>query len=114
LTELKSYIFAIFAIQKDDELIVEPDHLNAFLTRNQDDLPENVYVLPWHTEEFEMDFREEKQLQKQVEFINAEVAKIDKEDPWVKEHFGIVGCGEGTVQYSVLQKFVTLCARSQN
>jgi len=38
-------------------------------------------------------------LESHLKEMNKLVEEIDKEDPWVKKHFGISGCGEGIVWY---------------
>jgi len=101
LAQLDTLIFAVFAIQIDQELIIDPEEITTFLTSKSKDkkLPEHIYVIPWHTEELAINFAEEKKSEKSINEINEKVNAIDKEDPWVKATFGKVGAGEGLVLY---------------
>lgn len=92
-------IFAIFAIQIGDQVIVEPSRISNLLKA----LPANTYILPWHSE-IEIPFIDEEALATAVRILNEEILKIEVEDPWVKKIMGISGVGEGLVLYPPADK----------
>eukprot|EP01121_Diplochlamys_sp_Union-15-3_P018772 TRINITY_DN6903_c0_g1_i2.p1 TRINITY_DN6903_c0_g1~~TRINITY_DN6903_c0_g1_i2.p1 ORF type:complete len:445 (-),score=82.59 TRINITY_DN6903_c0_g1_i2:41-1321(-) len=96
---LDKIILAVFAIQIDDQLIIEPDAIKEFLDKPK--LPKEVFVIPYVTDKFDVDFGDESQLKNTIDKINELVEDIEKEDPWVKKQFGITGPGEGLVWYPV-------------
>lgn len=59
----------------------------------------NVYVLPWYGPEFEINFLDSTDCQRIVDEINDLVAEVEREDPFIKETFGVSGIGEGLVFY---------------
>jgi len=122
LSKLKKNIFAVFAIQlesyqesndtlhldpaNDDniasaDLIVEPEDIKAFMTKSKLPMPENVHVLPWFRKGKTFSLSLDKKNKKEIDMLNKYVDMIDKQDPWVKEVFGIVGHGEGLVAYPI-------------
>jgi len=58
-------------------------------------------LIPWVTEEFELDLLKRDDLIPKLEKINQMMEEIDKQDPWIKERFGLTGTGEGLVWYPV-------------
>jgi len=102
LSRLPNTIFAVFAVQMEDVILYEPDEITAFLTHNGTiKLPDHVYVLPWHTEEFVFDLANSAQVESQLDLVNALTNAIDVEDPWVLKVFGVRGPGEGLVWYPI-------------
>jgi hypothetical protein len=107
LAKLKVPILAVFGIDIGSQLIVEPEDIKDFLTRQGTvQLPSNVFVLPWHPTEYVLELSDETDekraaMQKVLDVIDEEVQKIDAKDPWVKEVFGVEGPGEGLVLYPV-------------
>jgi hypothetical protein len=57
-------------------------------------------VIPYITDTLELVFSDMTQLEKSIKILNQLVITIDREDPWVKQHFAISGPGEGLVWYS--------------
>lgn len=112
VSEIPKKCFAVFAArtlneagEPGEELIVEPRDLMALT----DGIPD-VYVLPWYTgsrygsdtifSTFHMNpIVESDGLTSDLETINHWVDKIEAEDPWVQETFGVKGTGEGLVFY---------------
>lgn len=77
-------------------MIYEPDKINEIMTKKGTvQLPPLVYILPWQTQSFDMNFMDKEQLEKQANIINDWILEIEKCDPWVKSTFGIEGIGEG-------------------
>lgn len=107
LANLPSVIFAVFGIDINSRLIVEPDDITSFLTKNGSvKLPENVFVLPWHETDFTIDLSSNspecvEAVQKVLDRIDEDVLRIDANDPWVEAVFGVKGPGEGLVLYPV-------------
>lgn len=62
--------------------------------------PEQI-ILPYLPDEITINFASEESIALAVEKINAMVANVEKEDPWVKEVYGISGLGEGLVFYPI-------------
>lgn len=107
LAKLKGVLFAVFAIDINSHLIVEPADIEAFLTKGGTvALPSDVHVLPWYPGEFLIDLSKDTAdhlagVQKVLDSIDTEVQKIDTKDPWVAELFNVDGPGEGLVLYPV-------------
>jgi hypothetical protein len=58
-----------------------------------------MFVLPWLEESFELDFADDEQARAEAERISAVVERVEREDPWVVQSFGVTGLGEGIVLY---------------
>lgn len=90
--------FCVFAAREmgdQGRIIDEPDALSEICK----DIP-GVYILPWYPMVVSIDFGlSDSDLQNEVDRINSAVFEIEKEDPWVKQTFGISGTGEGLVFY---------------
>lgn len=95
------FVFSIYDIE-NDVMVIEPEVIEDIVTsifgeRFED---KNIYVLPWQTEEIEIDFSRQNSCQK---FISGVMHQIDtdiaKQDPYIKEIFGVEGPGEGFVFY---------------
>jgi hypothetical protein len=99
VSRLPRKVFAIFASQRDGRLCVEPDELEALLPR--EGRPEDLHVLPWEQDEIELDYRSPQSLEAAAERLNARVAEVEAQDPWVMRTFGLSGLGEGLVLYPV-------------
>jgi hypothetical protein len=102
VAELDEKIFAIFAIKFGDFLMVNPDEILNFMTMNQTiEIPSRIYILPWQTNEFFINFKNEEKLSSVLDEIDDLVNKYCKCDPWVEDNFGIQGLGEGLVLYPI-------------
>jgi hypothetical protein len=102
--QLNHSIFAVFAIDIGDHLIIEPDDLKEFLTANNQLKipPSSIYVLPWHTDEFRIEYnKHESDIQPVLDAIESKVNDIDQCDPWIKSTFNVDGPGEGLVMYPI-------------
>jgi len=102
-SQTKERFFAIFSVQVDNLLILEPEDIRKWMTNNGEiALPPRIYIIPWHTSTvFNFTFVDPAQMEKELIGVNKMVSQIEKEDPWVMEHFGIKGGGEGVVLYPV-------------
>lgn len=102
VTRIDRKVFAVFAVQLGDptkettRLLVDPEVIAWHLPEHPD-----IRVLPWYGDPVALDFHDEAGLQPGVERINEMVAAVESVDPWVAEHFGIEGHGEGVVLYPV-------------
>lgn len=100
-------IFAIFAVRyvndKSDVVLYEPEDIKHCFEQLDLQLPEDVYILPWGTEEVECNFNNQLELQLSAQKFNNYVEKVEDSDPWVKEVFDVDGNGEGYVFYPVPQ-----------
>jgi tRNA-binding EMAP/Myf-like protein len=100
IAQIDRKIFAVFAAQtglgntKAARVQAEPERLRALLPDHRD-----VFVLPWLSPAFELDFADDAQLEQQAEAISDWVDRIEAADPWVAEAFGVQGIGEGMVLY---------------
>lgn len=63
----------------------------------------DVHVLPWHEGAFEVDFADLESTQKFADKINTLVSAVEGCDPYIKEHFGVEGLGEGVVLYPIFE-----------
>lgn len=94
-------IWAVFGIllggADDSQMVYDPKEIAKYLSGLA--LPE-LHILPWADGiEFTIDYGSKDSLEAAALLLNGHVARIEKEDPWVKETFGISGMGEGIVLY---------------
>jgi len=102
LAKVKTTVFAIFSIQLDEEMVIEPTAIELLMTKQHTvGLPERVYILPWQTEVYDFDFMKLDHAQILADKIDEIVQQIDKNDPWVEQTFNVIGTGEGLVMYPV-------------
>lgn len=99
INKIDRKIFAIFAVTIGDTaessvMLTDPKEITRLLG---DNIPDDVYVLPWEGEEFTVDFFDRDALLKTADSLNAIVATIEPSDPWVKKTFGFDGVAEGIV-----------------
>jgi len=95
VSKIERKIFVVFAVQVDENtLITDPEEINGYVLEHED-----IKVLPWYDANFFIDYSNTDLLRAVIKDINAEVDKVEKEDPWVKEVFGVSGIGEGLVFY---------------
>ena len=104
IQQIGEKIFAVFAILRGDDIekasfIVEPDEIRLILSSPSIPLPSCVRILPWYGEPVVVDFKDHASLISIVDRLNAEVAKVEPLDPWVKETFDKDGICEGIVYY---------------
>jgi RNA ligase/Putative tRNA binding domain len=103
ISQIGRKVFAVFAAQlgrgvtSPAAVELEPELLRARLPAHPD-----VFVLPWLDATFELDFADDVQAAAEAERISAEVERVEAEDPWVAETFGVRGLGEGIVLYPQL------------
>lgn len=104
ISKIGKKIFAIFAVQIDAPgssiVLFEPSDIEQYIPKTAKEA--GVYVLPWATDEIELDYTNKDTLEKQVETINDIVADVEACDPWVKDIFGVEGIGEGVVMYPII------------
>lgn len=121
INKIDRKIFAIFAIQFEDSIMVEPKAIDAHLNKDlavwESSLqPDNLYILPWFEERLPLFtsllgvsnlnimYNNDCSIKEAVDYLNDCVTKIEKCDPWVKKVFDIEGIGEGLVWYPCLEK----------
>lgn len=103
ISSIARKLFAVFAIQYGAgsdaaaRVEIEPERLRALLPEHPD-----VFVLPWLAERFVFDFASESALEAEASRVNELVERIEAQDPWVFEAFGVSGLGEGAVLYPLL------------
>lgn len=110
IQQINNKIFVIFAvmigtvgfneendnfIEDNNKMVIEPDEIKSILGN----LPEDVYVLPWFGDVFEVDYLNQITLNPIVKNLNSIIENIENCDPWVKEVFGKEGICEGVVYY---------------
>ncbi len=88
--------FAVFAVQVDDQVVVEPSELSVLLG---DVSGTAISVLPWYGEAITVDYSNQQALETSAETLNQVVLEVEACDPWVKANFNVEGVGEGIVLY---------------
>jgi hypothetical protein len=63
--------------------------------------PAQLFVLPWQGAPITIDYADRGSLDAAAAELNARVAEVEREDPWVSQAFGVSGLGEGLVCYPV-------------
>ena len=102
ITKIDRKVFAVFGAQigldQDAVMEVRPDELRKLAPEHPD-----IFVLPWYPQTVTLDFSDDagRQRKEAVELLNAYTSNVEREDPWVKDTFGISGMGEGLVWYPV-------------
>lgn len=100
-SKFEKKIFCVFAIQllgDSSKFIYEPKDIESIITPNHD---RDLHVLPWLTDEVEMDFSTE--MENQINFLNNLVEEIEKCDPWMFSVFKTKIVGEGIVMYPMIK-----------
>jgi len=95
ITQVKTKLFCVFAIQRGEQMIYEPADIAAMLPN----APADLHVLPWEGDPITIDFSSRDELKRIASALSDRVAEVEREDPWVKRTFGISGIGEGLVFY---------------
>lgn len=94
-------VFAILAINEDEnksDFIYMPDSI-SYILNIVDKPPKDVFVLPWTTEEFDVNYSNTSCLSDVATKLSEYVDNLEQCDPWVKEVFGVTGVAEGVVYY---------------
>ena len=102
VSKIEHKAFFVFAVmEQSDEsqrFIFEPSDIETLLTQHSP-LPNHIFIIPWFAEKLTLDFEDKSQLREHSDLFNADVAKIDGCDPYVKALFGVEGPGEGLVYF---------------
>lgn len=106
--QLPEHIFAVFGVAyaplirgSSLTIIVEPETILGLLG-GPTALPRGMHVIPWHAEArtvLDVLAPSSRTFVQAARAIDRLVAEIDKEDPWVRDTFGVRGPGEGIVWY---------------
>ena len=82
-----------------DDVVIDPTALQS-LVNQVFGSHADIHVLPWQTEEFTVDMTSNEDAERFLSTVtNIVNDEIDKEDPYVKNEFGVSGPGEGLVFY---------------
>jgi hypothetical protein len=92
-------LFAVFAIRRAGAIVHAPDQIRSLLPAAN--APGELHVLPWEGPPVTISFGDRAGLDAIASELNARVALVEHEDPWVKQALGISGLGEGLVFYPV-------------
>lgn len=108
VSQLPSKIFAVFALQVGAEIIWNPDQILGILSAGISGgagTPDNLVVMPWEDVDrynYYIDFSSREYLDREAARVNEHVARVEQEDPFIKQRFGVSGLGEGLVLYPVM------------
>lgn len=97
------FVFSMYDID-NDVTIFEPEEIHHTVREifGADYHLQNIVVIPWYTDEFEIDFSRQGDCQRFVDIIMKEVDDvIANEDPYIKRLYNIEGPGEGLVMYGI-------------
>jgi hypothetical protein len=97
ISQASRKVFAVFAVQAAGRVVYEPDAVRALVPAAG--APDDLYVLPWEGAAITIDYGARASLDAVAAALNDRVAAVEREDPWVKQVFGISGLGEGLVFY---------------
>lgn len=103
VSKLEEKQFFVFAVETELGLYIDPTIIDGFF--NNIEVP-RMHIIPWATERYSIDFSDAQSTEKIVAELNALVNEIDKIDPYMKDHFGIEGVGEGLVFYPCEKQFL--------
>jgi tRNA-binding EMAP/Myf-like protein len=119
ISDIGRKIFAVFCIHiggPTELAVYQPD--SAVITDWLGPKHPDIFVIPWvknsdgQNVEYHLDYNEKESLRKSANYINELVAEVEREDPWVKETFGVSGVGEGIVLYPVKKDGQTVSERT--
>jgi len=124
VSQIGKKIFAVFCVMfgKDIDtafVVTEPNEIALILPN----LPEDVYILPWQGEAFDVEFVDPQKkvlrehdseidvikrddLKEIAERLSKVVDELEPCDPWVKAEFGVEGVCEGLVFYPGAGKII--------
>lgn len=107
ISQKSFFVFSIFDLETET-MIVEPREIDAILEPIFGSMEEQrIYILPWYTEELELDFTRQANCQTFIDNVMKEVDDvIAKEDPYIKQVFDKSGPGEGLVMYGTFGEFI--------
>lgn len=97
------FVFSVYDID-NDVMIIEPEEIEEIVVDifGENYSNQNIVVIPWHTDEIELDFSRQNKCQKFIDGIMKEVDDvIANEDPYIKQLYNIEGPGEGLVMYGI-------------
>lgn len=107
------FVFTVFLLPSDPEgepiVVIEPDEISELVKDffGADHENQHIYVLPWETDIYEIDFSRQNTCQKFIDSLMKTVdKKIAEKDPYIEQKFGIEGPGEGFVMYPMEGKFL--------
>lgn len=105
LNQLNTRKFVIFSVdiyQGDDLLysLVRDVDLASMFGDNFDSVAPDVHVLGVY-DVYDFRFNDPDKLKEVTEKIEQQVKEIDQMCPWMKEHYGVEGIGEGLVLYPI-------------
>lgn len=100
ISQARTKLFVVFAVRRADGTIVHhPEQIRALVPAAS--APAELHVLPWEGPGITIAFGDRARLEEVAAELNARVALVEREDPWVKSALGISGLGEGLVFYPV-------------
>lgn len=95
-------IFAVFAVQNGNAAVrYDPEEILPILHDTAQQMPKEMHILPWYGEALALDYADKASLEVEIAKLNEVILAVEKEDPWVKEIFGLSGVGEGLVFYPI-------------
>lgn len=103
VSQLDNPIFAIFSLMVEENgkeiMITCPKEIKRLMDLNPMFPVRDTYILPYMTDEIEINFNYAPSMNKAIEYWNKLVNECEECDPWIKESFGVEGVGEGYVFY---------------
>ncbi len=99
ISQAEGKMFAVFGVQREGVIVYQPEAIRALLPAAG--APAELHVLPWQGEAISIDYGSRQALEAAAQQLSELVGQIEREDPWVKQTFGISGLGEGLVFYPV-------------
>ena len=106
ISNIPHRIFALFAVRfyqegKLTKSVIDPSELDQLLL----DVPvlDDFRILPFYGEPQIVDFASDRSKLEAATTMSKMVDEVEREDPWVKENFGVSGIGEGLVWYPQTQ-----------
>jgi hypothetical protein len=85
-------MFFVFGVLWQDHMITEPNLIREYVPYH-----ERIMILPWFDEPTMIDTFDVETAKALSVRLDNDVNTIGNEDPFVKEHFGVSGAGEGLV-----------------
>jgi len=104
VTSIPTKSFFVFSVLVGEQMVYDPVAIEVIVQKifGKNYEKQNIYVLPWETGEFDIQFARQGTCQRFIDSIMEIVDNnIAEEDPYIKDMFGIEGSGEGLVMYPI-------------
>ena len=92
VSSIDKKMFFVFGVLNGFFMVIDPELIKDYLPEH-----DQIKIIPWFDEPTTIQSDLTETARKYVDKLNTQVEAIGKEDPYIKEMFGVSGVGEGLV-----------------